>query len=1442
MNTRFRNLGTTAGLSAAALFLAAGAAFGADVPLSTLNAGPSSANVPTAGGTEAAITLRFPREIVDPTVPYGLDASAAENTDIIQVDGDMTTGVRWRSRGLIAVSNLDDDANTFFQIFGDTDFDGEAAESYILFLNTSDATTITTLAELDTFQGMMGAEFLRFNLDTLGLIDADLTEANLNNPAAAPIIDIDTLKNAVADDGVLTVFDYELAIIVINDVAVAGPGGDSIPTEYICVRNDPTQVVPTEAAFGVTNDIIRIVASEQLVDDTGAAVLNPQDTNAAGLDGDDFRTRFQSTGPVETLTTFLNTRLANTGMVAVAGVAVAGDFNNILEITLDMVIADTDDQNDILASNIGFAPAPGGDVFTIAGETANGNSATFQSMDRAADLGFDSAQLLQGTGQAGFGSGTRQVWVAIDLDEEIAAVGDNNQFQLLDTEGNVIATSITVQDTLPTNVQVVGIDDEDLDGTADDNVIETANNRLFARFVLGDPNDAINSDATWSDNGQTDIDNRDEREAVSVRLNPGGGITSASTALGGGIDPDATETLTDLARPIAIGFLTRAGDTGEFCEFVDTLDFIFDETIATDANTSTNVFLGYNSGATISDLTTGLGAGLTIPTIDIVTTATVNDRRLTATSLALITNFTSNDTAQLGAPVVPVDGTANDGSDEILTGTGDLGYIIAHLDGAVTDTGGLGATVLGTFNMDDELTGDFEIVEDGAAPALMGANVDDNLDEVLAGFSENVVNVLNENDEAESLFVIMENDSVGRRFNLEGGETNFNGDNTVDIFIDGVLDEDVSLDPGYNLSVFNPGFPIADGAGNESDPNITKTKMVLITPPAAAFKEDGVAIIDDDTEKVIEIRLKVTGPVELSEDGVISELADRFFLRGDNDNGQGGNTGQTMQLGGLIEDIEIGEEADADGCYTVTLILMEGMPFPQEDFYVEYLDGNDLESPVDSFLVTPVETGDVALASADIYVSVLRPPSLENGAEGNPLTMTIVGQVDLGEFNSLGTQVTAYVWKADEGVGSFSFVYKGVVHTGTIDEVSDGEVRYFHPQLLGDGQGAVEPMGIINRKPELDITATVTLTREGEENGEDTDIEQEVFVYQNLNELNSASVIKPLRITFRDDTTCPGRFTFNGSGITNGIVTYPGEFVEIGSTLVNGPVIGGDEDDEIGPRAYTLHTRGEKSFAGCPVVLVVEPEDFFASDASAFLANNFLFPVASAPAMRALTFSSDIDRTGANALPIVFNIDSEMVTPFALGNYEQDDWAILPIPTNQGDRGTTGNLPNRVSASNTPVTMQANIPSSISARGAFVVLNGANPELLDIDLALALDSRGVFCGDVCNLNRVATGYAYALEADNLNGRTWFTYGPRFSSGATLSVVSNNSNGGWNLLANLRSDPVAAGSFGGQVNITMSDEAGVRVWASGFGDTNDLEEIGVNEGVLVNTTAPFNSTP
>ncbi len=1446
MNTRFRSFGTTAGLSAAALFLAAGTAFGADVPLATLNGGPSSDSIPAAADNPVAFFLA-PREIIDPTIVDNLPIADLNNNSLdIQDSADPTgSGVRNRSRAVMAVFDVNNGTPPFLILQANLNFDPTVADSYFLFLNADDAAGINTMGELDSFiaGGTAGTDYVQVFFDNAGFtqgsggggnyVDADITDANLN-VGSVPVLAADFLDITPDGGGAMgSAVTFELGLVVWSDGA--GPGAD-IPTEYMCLRTDPTRVAPTDAALDPANQIIRIVASQPLVTDGGATIAS-YDTDAAGLDGDDFRVRVNGIGASQTLTEFLSNTIS-VGRT-VASVDITGDFETILEITLNAPL-DAADETLVLDSTIGFASETAlGNVYSFAGEDPNPDLGTYQSMNRAADLGFVDSPLLQGTGQSGFGNGLLEIWVAVNFDDSIETVGDNDQFSLVNADGDVIAESITVQDTVPTNVQVLGIDDLNLDGTANDPVIDQANNRLFARFLLDDGDDSINSDATWSDEGQDsfNLEDRAERESISIILTPGFAGTTAQTALGGTIDPDAVGSITDRARPTAIGFFTRAGDTGEFCEFVDSLDLIYDETVATNANTTTFSFLGYNSGEEISDLTAGLGAGLSIPTIDIVTTATVNDRRLTPGSVALTTNFVNNDSLAFGAPTVPVDGTANDGTTSILTGTGDEGYIIAQQDAAVMDATGLLSIGFGTFNGSDELTGGFEIVDDGAAPALMGANVDDNLFDVTAGFSEDV-NYPGGLDEGESLFVIMENDAVGRRVNIENSDLDGTSDNLIFLELSSALDEDFSIDPGYNLSVFNPGYPITDDDGNESDPNITKTKMVLITPPAAAFKPTGIAILDEENEKVVEVRLMVTGPVELSEDGDFGELAERFFLRGDD---FGINNGESMELGGLIEDIEISDEPNSDGCYTVTLFLMDGMPFPQEDFYVEYDDTSDLESPADSFLVTPTESGDIEIASANIYVRVLRPPSLDDYIDGNPLTMTIVGTVDLGDANSLGSRVTAWVWKADEGEGVMSFTYKGVVHTTTIDEVSAGEVRYFHPQLLGDGLGAVEPMGIVNRKPELDITATVNLSRDGVEDGNVVDIEQETLVYQGLNPLSAPAIIRPIQITFRDDTTCPGRFTFTGSGITNGTVVYPGEFEEIGETVVVGDVVGGDPDEEIGPRSYTLHTRGHKDFNGCPVVIVISPEEFFAPGMEPFLANNMLFPVDVAPNARAFTFNSDINRTGSNALPVIFNVNYENVTRFDLDSYEQDDWAILPIPTNQGDRGS--NLPNRVSSNNTPVTQSGTISNAISARGAFVALDDDEPLVLEIDLALALDNRGVFCGNICNLTRVVSGYAYAIESDDLDeGYHWFTFGNRFVSPAALAVTTNGSNGGWNLVANLRPIGVLPANFGGQVSLTMSNSDGVRVWATGFTETNDLLLIERDEGVLVNTTSTFNSVP
>src|SRR5690606_26649989 len=174
-----------------------------------------------------------------------------------------------------------------------------------------------------------------------------------------------------------------------------------------------------------------------------------------------------------------------------------------------------------------------------------------------------------------------------------------------------------------------------------------------------------------------------------------------------------------------------------------------------------------------------------------------------------------------------------------------------------------------------------------------------------------------------------ENDAVGRRVAISDAEGFFNGDNTValDLFGD-ALDEEIALDPGYNPSVSNPGHDIEDAVGNEFDPIVVGERLVLLTPPAAEILDSGVAIIDE-SEKVVEIRLQVSGPVDLNEDGDIAELAQRFFLRGDDFGGPGGDAGDALELGDLIEDIEFSDTANSAGNYTITLHLAEGISFPQ---------------------------------------------------------------------------------------------------------------------------------------------------------------------------------------------------------------------------------------------------------------------------------------------------------------------------------------------------------------------------------------------------------------------------------------------------------------------------------------------------------------------------------
>ncbi|TVQ59603.1 MAG: hypothetical protein EA379_10495, partial [Phycisphaerales bacterium] len=749
-------------------------------------------------------------------------------------------------------------------------------------------------------------------------------------------------------------------------------------------------------------------------------------------------------------------------------------------------------------------------------------------------------------------------------------------------------------------------------------------------------------------------------------------------------------------------------------------------------------------------------------------------------------------------------------------------------------------------------------VEDGAAPALLGATYDPNTCQIVAGFSEPIVAFSPTSNEAESYFFIMDKTPLGRRVEFPSatiGSPSFN-----QWSFEVCLDNAVNEDPGYVLAMFNPGFPVEDrewdsisSLGNRTDPNVTKTKMVMLMSPGARFDDCGLAFVND-ANKVDRIVLFTDRRVTVNDGGSLTELLNRFFLRGGSNDGSS-NNGEDQQLGGLVESISISTEPLPTGLFPMTLTLMAGMEFPQDHFFVQYVSENTDESLGGSFLVDFNNNAQVPSTDSsvpEIRVDVVRAP--EPPADGNPLTHTIVGRVNLGpETDSLATRIDAFIYRNILGCGSLRFTYKGVTYTGRVDSVvGDGTfgadtVMYFHPQLMGaEGScdGTMSPMGIVNFKPDLDIMYTTVLVSEqfgpgGINNPNGAQVittTQDVLLYQHLNDLNSRNIIAPIRLSFRADGNIPGRFTVQGSGISNGTLVFDGGFQQIGRTFVDGPA------DANGARPYTLHTRGQKDFAGRPIVLVVCPEEKL-SGVSPFLANNLL--------VRRLAFNSDINRVGASAAPTRFDIDRTQIGAFALTSLTPSfysaskqtatsNWAMFPASRNNNgvDFSTGGNAtPNRVTVGGNPINTVANFPSNTPRSGYFVVLNNSTkcPEIPSISTALAIDNRGVYCGSITGLNRIATGYGYAIEytlPSSLSNYTWFNFGTRpDASGTQLQMVSNSSNGGWNLVSTLGTSTVSANSFPGVIAMTLSS-AGIRIGGELVEEEfADLDEIGGDTAVL-----------
>lgn len=1460
-SSALRSLGAATAIVVSAGF--ATSALAANVALSVLNAGPSSDTIPSAAGDRVA-TVVYPREIKDASViPTFADINPLSDATDVETTGG--TGLRWRSAALFPANSSTNGLGEILVVALADGFDATAADSFILFLNQSDAVGITDLADLQEFianVGTPGTDYVLYNLDNAALnagnafADGDLEEADLDNGI---IITQDELDGATPDGGgaVGQYAEFNFAIVVFSEGAFTG-ANNAVATEWICVDNDGTLVQPEDALFDSGNQIIRILANQQIVDDFDTD--NPADTVPGNLSVADFRVLLSDGTTTQTLQAFLNgLNVAN----SVASVDILDDddeTHRIIEITLNAQVNDQDDIDTILGTRIGFL---GADVDSVTGDNQTNSTATYQTMDRGAVIAVDEAQLLQGSGPD-FDGNTYEVWVAIDLSEAVAdpAAANPAQFQLVaddeDGDETLVAFGVAVQATLPTNADVVGIDDEDGDGTADDNVIEEDSTRVFVQFFLDSGDFRINSDGTVSFEGGFDNDDLENRFPLRLEIDE-----TEVPLLGtefGTIDSDTSVELGDLARPIPVAALTQSTTDG-FCEFIGSIKIVFDEAVT--AVDGDQFGLAYDEGETISDLTTGLASNLAIPTIDTAEADDFEDQLLPVANAALTTMYIANDSVEFDAPVIPVEGTANDGSSAILAGTGDTPYLFGINVNAVQGAEGLGNTEYGTFDAadDGDMTAPAETVEDGAPPALLGATgTGSPITDVELGFSEDINNVSG-TDEAESLVFFTED---GVRADISDAEIDGIDDNILFIF-----DLDLDDETEIQVAVFNPGNRIEDDAGNAIDPIVAKTKLVTVTPPAAEFKEEAFAFVDDETNNVTTIVLKTTGQVEI--DGTEEELLERFSIRGDD---FGDDQGDFGDLVGLVESIEIGTEERADGCFLFILNLVEDCPLTQEDFFVQYNDSDDQPDP-DTILVDADNGSEVQ--SEVIFVNVARPST--PSPEGNPLGETYRGLVDLGgdAEDALGARVSAFVFKSVGSCGTLRFVYKGVVYTGTLgvsdfflsgtSTIPDGTVVYFHAQLKGDGdecEGNMSPCGIVNSCADIDLYQLAELETQGNgginsDNGASS-ITQQVLLYQNL---DPSLVVRPIALTLRRDTTTPGRFNVTGAGISNGTLTFDGAFVEIGTTFITG------EADENGARPYTLHTRGQKDYLGCPVVFVVCPDPNF-SDVEPFLANNLL--------VRRVTFAADNQgdvTTGARATtfadnaPITFNIDRMFVHPYELDEFVQDNWMFFPVaasnPTRANvsgagqDFGSAATLPNRVTVptgtgtATAPFNAVTAFPSNTTARGFFVVLDedDKEPVLLDMVTALVIDNRGVYCGSVRGLNRISGGHAIAIEFDGtpvggFSNYTWFAFGTLFEdvSGAALNVAPGTANGGWFILANTTGDDItgsnAASINGNQIFMSMNAEDGVRIFIEGAANEpfNDLEEIGANEGYLLFTDSAF----
>lgn len=421
----------------AALVLTTATANAGTLPLSTLNAGPSSDSVPSSAGDRVA-TVVYPREIANPAMIPAFGDIYPTLIDATEVEAAGNTGLRWRSRALFP-GNAGNNGRGEITVIALTDgFDATAAGSFVLFLSDSDAAVIPTLPGLATFiaNNTAGADFVRYPLSSsaLGFADGDLTATEL---ADGVVITQHMLDVAIPIGGGAAgdYANFDLAIVVFSDGPFDG-SNDAVATEWISVENDGKLVAPADAAFEFDNQTVRVRTNQQILDDFDAH--NPADTAPANVSVTDFRVVFGTT--LQTLADFLGGLNEPNTVASVNILADDSQMHDMLEITLSAPVTDAADIESIITSRIGFT---GVDVDSITGNNQTTNSNTYQLMDRP----------------------------------EVACVGDIDGDGLIGlADLNAILSSFNTASTEPGYNAAADLDDDDFVGFTDLNIVLSAFN------------------------------------------------------------------------------------------------------------------------------------------------------------------------------------------------------------------------------------------------------------------------------------------------------------------------------------------------------------------------------------------------------------------------------------------------------------------------------------------------------------------------------------------------------------------------------------------------------------------------------------------------------------------------------------------------------------------------------------------------------------------------------------------------------------------------------------------------------------------------------------------------------------------------------------------------------------------------------------------------------